>query len=631
MTTRHSLRPSLESLETRDVPAAFAGVAGGTVAATFAGGRLAVTGDAADNVLFLAQLDDGRLLLSANGSGTRIRLNGGPAGGAVTLPAPVTAGITVNLGDGADQLIVDGVALPGSLTINGGNGEPGPAGNTVYLHDVRVGGNLGITNLAGLDNTFFWGTVAVRGNLTVRNGPGGSNLTGDQTTDLHVGGVFSVADGAGFDKVDLWGAVNVAVGGLAVNTGTDFDGSYTRVHPFGDLAVTGSIRVTNGPGSDFTDFGGQNLAVRGAVAITNGAGGSSNTLLAWDALYAGRVSITNGAGNDYNQLFCYDRAAVGGDVTVVNGPGDSDNHVGGNTALGIVGSVRFFNGTGRDVNGIGSTDCRIGGAVVIRNGDGGSDTSVSGDNYLLVQGPTRITAGAGSDLIHLGDSRVAPTNPAVDLGPVWMSLGDGGSDTEVSGGRLTVHGSLNITAADGSDVVLVTTRAANGKVAGNLFVDLGTGDGQLVAVQATTGQVLTIGGALGVSTEDPTGQSWTDLRGVDVHAWTDIWTGDGSDGVLVTGSTFRGAFDVSTEAGNDVVYLEWAGGSTTFRSSSWVDTGDGSDQVYGLGAGPGGWLEFVGKATFDGGGGTDDLLSMPDNGNLFYHHPLAVTGFEAAP
>jgi hypothetical protein len=168
-------------------------------------------------------------------------------------------------------------------------------------------------------------------------------------------------------------------------------------------------------------------------------------------------------------------------------------------------------------------------------------------------------------------------------------------------------------------------------VAGNLFVDLGTGDGQLASVQAAPGQVLTVGGALGVSTEDPTGQSWTDLRGVDVHAWTDIWTGDGSDGVLVTGSTFRGAFDVSTEGGNDVVYLEWAGGSTTFRGSSWIDTGAGSDQVYGLGAGPGGWLEFVGKATFDGGGGTGDLLSMADNGNLFYHHPLAVTGFETAP
>lgn len=532
MTTRHALRPSLESLETRDVPATFAGPkftlieaeqitavpAGGMVSATFASGWLTITGDAADNVLFLAEMDDGRLLLSANGSGTLICLNGGPASGAVTLPAPVTGGITINLGDGADQLIVDGVTLPGSLTINGRNGEAdGPAGNMVYLHEVRVGGNLGITNLAGLDNTFFWGTVAVRGNLSVRNGPGGSNLTGDQTTDLQVGGVFSVADGAGFDRVDLWGPANVALGGLAVNTGTDADGSYLRVHPFGNLSVNGSIRVTNGTGSDFTDFGGQNLAIRGAVAINNGDGGSSNTLLAWDTLYAGRVSITNGAGNDYNQLFCYDKEVFGGDITFVNGPGDSDNYVGGNNALAIIGSVRILNGDGRDLNSIGSTDARIGGAVVIRNGDGSSDTSINGDNNLLVQGATRITAGAGTDVIHLGDSRVNPTIPAVDLGPVWMSLGDGGSDTEVSGGRLNVHGSLNITAGDGSDAVLVTTKAANGKVAGNLFVDLGTGDNQVVAINASLGQVLTIGGALGVWTDDPIGQSWTDLRGLDVH------------------------------------------------------------------------------------------------------------------
>src|SRR5262249_23020925 len=155
---------------------------------------------------------------------------------------------------------------------------------------------------------------------------------------------------------------------------------------------------------------------------------------------------------------------------------------------------------------------------------------------------------------------------------VWMSLGDGGSDTEVSGGRLNVHGSLNITAGDGSDAVLVTTKLANGKVAGNLFLDLGTGDNQIVAINAMAGQVLTIGGALGVSTDDAVGQSWTDLRSLDVHGWTEIWTGDGSDGVLVTGCTFRGAFDMSTEGGNDVVYLEWAGGSTNFRGPAWFDT-----------------------------------------------------------
>jgi hypothetical protein len=644
--TRHSLRPSLESLEAREVPATFAGPkftlveaeqiaavpAGGTVTATFAGGRLTITGDAADNTLLIGQMDDGRLVLSANGSGTVIRLNGGPADGTVTLPAPVTGGVTVNLGDGADQLIVDTVTLPGSLAINGGNGEAGgPAGNTVYLRDVHVGGNLGITNLAGADSTFIWGTTTVNGALTIRNGDGGSNIWGDRTTDLRVGGTFSIVDGAGFDKVDLWAGVNVALGGLVVNTGTDTDGSYLRIHPFGNFTVNGSIRVTNGPGADFTDFGGQNLVVRGAVAIHNGDGGSSNTLLARDTLYAGQVSITNGAGNDSNQLFCYDKEAFGGNVTFVNGPGDSDNYIGGNNALGIIGSVRILNGTGRDLNTIGSGDCRIGGSVVIRDGDGGSDNSISGDFNLLVQGATRITAGAGFDQVHLGDNRVAPTNPAVDLGPVSMNLGNGGSDTEVSGGRLNVHGSLNITAGDGSDAVLVTTKLANGKVAGNLFVDLGRGDNQVVAINAATGQVLTIGGALGVSTDDPVGQSWTDLRGLDVHGWTEFWTGDGSDGVLVTGSTFRGAFDMSTEGGNDVVYLEWAGGSTNFRGPAWFDTGDGSDHVWVLGGPGGGWLEFNGKTTFDGSGGTGDVMTVADAGDLFFHSQPTVTGFETAP
>src|SRR6516164_6196000 len=155
--TRHSLRPSLESLEAREVPATFAGPkftlveaeqiaavpAGGTVTATFAGGRLTITGDAADNTLLIGQMDDGRLVLSANGSATVIRLNGGPADGTVTLPGPVTGGVTVNLGD------------------------------------VHVGGNLGITNLAGADSTFIWGTTTVNGALTIRNGAGGSNVWGD--------------------------------------------------------------------------------------------------------------------------------------------------------------------------------------------------------------------------------------------------------------------------------------------------------------------------------------------------------------------------------------------------------------------------------------------------------------------
>ena len=84
------------------------------------------------------------------------------------------------------------------------------------------------------------------------------------------------------------GRVNVAVGGIAFNSGTDRDGSYFRVHPFGDLTVAGAVRVTNGPGEDFTNVGGQNLTVGGAVAIHNGDGGSFNTLLAGGPCPPGR-------------------------------------------------------------------------------------------------------------------------------------------------------------------------------------------------------------------------------------------------------------------------------------------------------------------------------------------------------
>src|SRR5262249_56384716 len=72
----------------------------------------------------------------------------------------------------------------------------------------------------------------------------------------------------------------VSVGGLVFYCGTDRDGSNYQVRPFGDLGGAGGVRVTNGPGLDTTDLGGQNLTVGGAAVIQNGDGGSSSTLLA---------------------------------------------------------------------------------------------------------------------------------------------------------------------------------------------------------------------------------------------------------------------------------------------------------------------------------------------------------------
>jgi len=628
---RCSVRPLLEALEVRDTPAY---VLGGTVSATFVGGRLTLTGDAAANAVLITQGPDDRLTISGNGSGTQFQLNGGPAKGSVTLPAPVAGAVTIRLGEGADQVFIDGVEFPGSLSIDGGNGAgDGPVGNMVRLNGVHVGGSLGITNLAGADTTYLWGTVDVRGELAIRNGPGGSLVTGDPTTDLRVAGVFSVANGAGFDKVDLWQAAGVAVGGLAFRSGSDGDGSYYRVHPSGNLTVAGGVRVFNGAGEDRTQLGaGQDVAIRGAVVIRNGDGGSFSNMIAGADLTVGRVDITNGAGDDYNDIHTYETALVRGNVRFVNGAGEGHNYVGDGDLFTIRGNVAFVNGSGRDLNTVFSGELRINGSVIVRNGDGGSDTSVAAEFRLLVGGATRITSGAGKDLVSIGAGRVVQdTTPVVDVGRVLVNHGDGGSETQIRGTQLIVRGHLDVIAWDGVDDVLVGTDADSGSVAGDLFIDIGPGDQQSVLVGAEFGRVLTIGGALGVRTDDSAGPSSIGLWGVDVRSWTEIWTGAGADEVAVTGSTFRGAFDLDTWSGDDKVYLEWAGGATSFLGRVWMATGDGNDGVLvGGDEEAAGQVVFAGASTWNGGAGALDVMFVRFGGGVFLGPDPVVTGFEAA-
>jgi hypothetical protein len=627
MRTHRSIRPSLEALETRDTPA-------GTVTATFAAGRLTLTGDAADNTVLITLGADDRLTVSGDGSGTVIRLNGDPAGDSVTLPAPVTGAVSIALGDGADVLTVDAVDLPGSLTIDGGNGATGgPGGNAVILKGgVLVGGDLSITNLAGADATYLTGMVNVEGDLTIQNGRGGSLVLGDKTTDLRVGGVLSVAGAAGFDKVDLWGAVAVSADDLAFDSGPDRAGSYYRVHPFGDLTVAGAVRVTNGPGPDLTDLGGQNLTVGGAVVIQNGDGDTINTLLTWGTMSVGRIAITNGAGNDLNTIHTYDKALIRGGVTIGNGSGGSDSYIGDGNLLSVGGNISFVNGSGRDLNSVYSAEARIDGAITVRNGGGDSDTSIAAETRLLVGGPTRITSGTGKDDVAIGSGRVGDTAPAVDVGPVLVDNGDGGSDTEILGSRLTVRGSVNVAAWDGTDQVIVASVIDNGSVAGRVLVDVGPGDQQVVAVGAADGRVLTIGGGLGIWADRSVGVNAVSLSGANVRSWTEIGTGDGADQIQVTGSTFGGEFDLYTGAADDTIKLEWAGGATYFRGPVWVYTGDGNDQVWlagnSDGGGAGGQAVFAAASTWRGGTGTDFLIGR-NLSAIFLGGEPDVRGYEA--
>ena len=638
-TTHNRIRPSLEALEARDTPA-------GTVSATFTAGRLTVTGDAADNTVLITLGWDDRLTISGNESGTVVRLNGGPAGNSVTLPAPLTGGVTINLGDGADVLTIDTVDLPGSLTINGGNGVAGgPVGNSVILKgSVLVGGSLTITNLAGLDTTQLSGLVNVGGNMTVRNGAGGSLLSVEpNTVDLHVGGLMSIAGGAGYDKVDMWDSVGVSLGGIAFNSGPDAAGSYFRIHTLNDLTVAGSVRLTNGgAGEDRNYLGaGGDLAIGGSVVIQNCDGDSFSTLLSWHTLSAGQVTITNGVGWHDNTIHSYEKTVIRGGVSFTNAAGERTfNTIQGNDLLSIGGNISFVNGASLDVNSIGGGDVHVAGSITVRNGNGGADTVVTADRLLFIGGSTKITSGDGKDLVYVGPGRdIGDPLPAADIGSVSVNNGDGGSGTAIVASRLTVRGSVNISAWDGTDEVGVASETDSGSISGNVWIDIGAGEPppddetpapeQLVGVAAMNDRVLTIGGSLGIWTDESEAPTLIALGNVNVRSWTDILTGDGEDQVMVTNSTFGGAFDLETAGANDVVNLEANGGAAYFRGPVWVSTGAGNDYVL-LAGDPDleGFAVFAAATYWDGGAGTDFLLGRNINA-LFYGPEPEMWAIEA--
>ena len=175
--------------------------------------------------------------------------------------------------------------------------------------------------------------------------------------------------------------------------------------------------------------------------------------------------------------------------------------------------------------------------------------------------------------------------------------------------------------------MIVGTSEGNGSVAGNVFIDIGPGDEQEVAVGASDGKVLTIGKSLGIWTNDSV---LINLWTVDVRSWTEIVTGDGEDELQITASTFGGESHLDTGGSDDVVGLESNASISYFRGPVWVYTGDGNDQVWLTGEidGETGYTIFAAATTWDGGAGTDFLLGR-NFGALFHGPEPDVGGFEA--
>jgi hypothetical protein len=433
--SRCAVRPALECLESRDTPA-------GTIAATFSGGTLTLTGDAADNLLFVYQNPDDRLVIA--GFQTQVRLNGGPLTPGFILPAPLSGGMTIKLGGGADGLVLSGTDLPGSLTVNGGSG-----GNTVTVaNGLTVHGNFAITNGAGFDQTNLYDSVHVTGAFAIANGAGGSKVLGDSTTDLLIGGAFTVASGyGGADTVALGDAARLTAGRIAVSCASQMNTvDLTLVTT---LAVAGGIRVNGGPYFDTVTLGGATMAVGGGITINAGTGVNKVTIQPAGSLsVGGTVHVTGGSKHDEVRIGGGGSAtAIGGGIFISVGDGGSIAFVEGSELL-VGGSIGIRSGAGLDVTNILAMDGgAIAGSVTISQGAGdGQDLFVGTDT------PAKTLAIGGSLSITSGDAANVHEGNTINLLSVSVRLG------------------TTILTGAGADLIKV-----NDSVFGDLFT-LATGD-----------------------------------------------------------------------------------------------------------------------------------------------------------
>jgi hypothetical protein len=150
--------PSLERLETRAVPA-------GNVLAMVMKGTLYVAGDPLDNAIRIQSVGVGTVMITPTDGTTEVNGQSGP----VTLGG-ANGVVSINLGDGNNQLNLSGLTVQKELFIGTGSGN-----DTVSLSGVNVGKMLAIVTGAGNDQVSIVNTTARR-QLTVDTGAGDDSV-----------------------------------------------------------------------------------------------------------------------------------------------------------------------------------------------------------------------------------------------------------------------------------------------------------------------------------------------------------------------------------------------------------------------------------------------------------------------
>ncbi|HVK11120.1 MAG TPA: hypothetical protein VM597_20290, partial [Gemmataceae bacterium] len=517
-----SRRLALSPLEARDNPA-------GSVAATFSGGVLTLTGDAFANAVQISAVPDG--------SGADVVLTG-LDDTAIDGPTEFEGvrSIRANLKGGADAVSADpGAAfvLRGSLMLDLGDGD-----NTVDLQpaDQLALGGLTVRAADGADTVKLVGPEGgmnrTIGALDLSYGPGNS------TTDLagvHIVGRLAVAAGEGDDALTT---EDVRVGRPGPGPGNQI----------------GSVQVNGGKGAltvtaESSAFPATTVSARGAVALS--ATDGSFAALAATSPADAQVELTS--------------TPVRRDLTVTAGP---------DGAAGVALSGEGTS-TGRLTVSGGTAEATIADSPLAFVGGltvtGRTEAEFAADGSAVqVGGPAAVRATAGTASLSAGGERVTFLKSLIVSG----NGTDVSFDTTATGTDMSaVHGDFIVTGGKQSDTVKATE---NFRVGGDVRLALGGGD-NVVALGGEAAALL-IGGRLDVLGGE--GADEMTLTRLIANGPVSIVTGGGADTVGIQGaSVYRRSVFIDQGAGDDALAIGTESGGVVFTGPVTIRQGPGADTL----------------------------------------------------
>lgn len=373
----------------------------GNITATLAGNTLKIKGDVEANVLTIqADVADPTKFTLSSSSGT---IN---TGGDFTTPTGVKH-FLINLLGGDDRVTFGNAVAPivvqGNVTINGGDGA-----NDVFGTDLTVQKNLTIingNNVAGSDDADF-GNLNVGGSVNIKNGKG------DSSTNIY-------RNSPGLSKIN---------GSLSIINGIGEDNAYIV-----DTNIGKHVTISNGKGSangiagETQFYNEENTTQRSTIGgnvTVSYADGNANPGEAdgiWDYEVFGNVTFNHGTGvfrTDFDGYSVNQPAAIRGHLTI-NGKG-AQTVVTGNeyfkTGLTVGKNFTLNAGAGADV--VTLDKLNVTGKASFNLGNGANTVTVINGGDTTAQKSLSITGGKDVDTVQF--------NARVNTPKLTLTLKDGG-------------------------------------------------------------------------------------------------------------------------------------------------------------------------------------------------------------